>query len=68
MARLLVHFLASRQLNSISALSGEKTFALVNLLVTMQLLTLYSHRVKLHNPQIQSVDLLVFLSLTAVHL
>lgn len=58
---------ASRQLNSISTLSGEKTFALVNLLVTMQLLTVCSHRMQFHKPRIQSVDLLVFLSLTAVH-
>lgn len=50
MARLLVHFSASRQLNTISSLSGEKTFALVNLLVTVQLLIVYSHRMRLHKP------------------
>lgn len=50
MARLLVHFSASRQLYSILFFSGEKTFALANLPVTVQLLIVYSHRVQLHKP------------------
>lgn len=50
MARLLLHFSASRQLYSILFLSGERTFALANLLVTVQLLIVYSHWVQLHKP------------------
>lgn len=42
MAVLLAH-LSARQLNGISSLSGEKSFALLNLTVTVQLLVVNSY-------------------------
>lgn len=39
---------ANRQLNSVLHLNGEKTFATVNPLVTMQLLSVCAHQVQPH--------------------